>query len=279
MMNRWQISGLIYLYLLPAAVAAVGFGVGQVDVHLYLALWAVNVCVLLLAIWQFIKPDPNAGERKFGSWTSAALLLIIPWILFSVFAGMGPPPMTMAAWVTMALTQQFRYTILICGGLSAFLGFALLRTKLENRGERLYSTLGFTLLGVAIPLFILNMAFWGYYLTAAFRYFVTLPQGNRPEWYAPVKMFFDVIAVIEVALIYLATIFFAIALKKIDLLTVRASRWYIIIASLGIVLVLLPPSMPEPFPTAGYLAAIPAIPFIMPYLIGVRLLRCNKTSS
>ncbi|GAA4325750.1 hypothetical protein GCM10023149_28270 [Mucilaginibacter gynuensis] len=275
-MNRSQKSGLIYLYSVPPVAAAIGFGIGKVNVAVYLTLWGVNICLMLLAVWQLTKRHPNAGGRKSEGWTSAAILLIIPWMLFSIFAGMGPPPVTIAGWLDTATEQQARYTILICGGIIALMGFALLKVKLEDEGERRYSTLGFTALGVAIPLFILNMVFWGYYLTVIFQYFVTLPIGKRPEWYPPVKMFFYVISVVEVSLIYLATILFAIALKKTGILNIRAGYWYIVIATIGFVLVILPPSSPEPFSTAGYLAAIPAINFIMPYLMGVRLLRFSK---
>ncbi|RYG15570.1 MAG: hypothetical protein EOO07_15115 [Chitinophagaceae bacterium] len=258
--------------------AAIGFGIGPVSVFVYVPLWAVNVFIILLAVWQLTKHKQCAGEFKAENWVSAAILLIIPWVLFSIFAGMGPPPVTMVDWLANATEQQVRYTILIFGGISALMGFALLKVKLEDLGERLYSSLGLTVLGLAIPLFILNMAFWGYYLTDAFRYFVILPIGNRPDWYPPVKTLFYVISVVEVALIYLATILFAIALKNTGILSIRASYWYIVIAVIGIVSVILPPSLPEPFSTAGYLAAVPAIPFIMPYLMGVRLLRFNRIS-
>jgi mannose/fructose/N-acetylgalactosamine-specific phosphotransferase system component IIC len=275
-MNRLQKSGLIYLYLLPPVVAAVGFGIGHVSCLVYIPLWAVNVCLILLAVRQLIKRAPNTTDFKLDGWTNAGLLLITPWILFSIFAGMGPPPDTMVNWLATSTEQQIRYTILIFGGIVALMGFALLKRELQNRGEQIYSILGFTILGVAIPLFVLNMAFWGYYLTSAFRFFVTLPVGKRPDWYPPVKMLFYVISVVEVALIYFATMLFAIALRKAHILSTGASNWYIGISIIGIVLVVLPPSLPEPLSTAGYLAAIPAIPFIMPYLMGVRLLLLKK---
>lgn len=278
-MTRLQKLGLIYLYLLPPIVAAIGFGIGKVSFLIYLPLWAVNICLIIMAVRQLTKRMPNAGEIKSKGWISAGLLLIIPWMLFSIFAGMGPPPATMVGWLAASAEQQVRYTILMFGGISALMGFALLKTKLQDQGEHIYSILGFTVLGIAIPLFILNMAFWGYYLTDVFRFFVTLPVGKRPDWYPPVKMFFYVISVVEVASIYLATILFAVALKKTHILSIRASCWYLVIAFIGIVLVILPPTIPEPFSTAGYLAAVPAIPFIMPYLMGVRLLRFNKISN
>ena len=140
------------------------------------------------------------------------------------FRRYGSPANYYGRWLATSTEQQARYTILICGGIIILMGFALLKIKLQSQGERLYSTLGLTVLSVAIPLFILNMIFWGYYLTDVFRYLVKLPQDKRPEWYPPIKTLFYVISVIEVALIYFATALFAIALKKTGILSVRASR-------------------------------------------------------
>ncbi len=232
---------------------------------------------MILAVRQLIKQGGSSGEIKFNSWMSAGILLIAPWILFSIFAGMGPPPITISGWLATSTEQVIRYTILIVGGIIALTGFSLLKSNLIRRGDNTYSILAFTLLQVAIPLYIINMAFWGYYLTSVFRFFVTLPNDNRPEWYPPIKMFFYIISVIEVALIYLSTVLFAISLKKTGILSNRATRWYIILGTLGIILVSLPPSLPEPLATLSYLAAIPAIPFIMPYLMGVRSLHFNVT--
>lgn len=186
---------------------------------------------------------------------------------------MGPPPLTMAGWLATATEQEIRYTILMVGGISTLTGFALLKIKLQEKGEYLFSISDFTALTVATPLFLLNMAFWGYYLTSAFRLFVTLPAGQRPDWYPPMKLFFEVISVAAVSLIYLASILFAIALRKIGILSIRGSRWYIVVSIIAIILIALPPPLPEPIATISYLAAVPAIPFIMPYLIGIRLLR------
>ncbi|GAA4329181.1 hypothetical protein GCM10023149_33680 [Mucilaginibacter gynuensis] len=201
-MNHLQKIALAYLYSVPLATAGIGFGIGHAEVPLYTTLWALNFCLMSIAIWQ-LKTTRSIGIDS--GWTNAALLLIVPWMLFPLFAGMGPPPLKLADWVTTATEQQVRYTVLIAGGIIAFMGFALLRVKLQKRSETVFSTLGITAVGIAIPLFILNMIFWGYYLTDAFKIFVTLPQGKRPDWYPPVKTLFYLISVIEVVLIYFAT--------------------------------------------------------------------------
>ncbi|TSJ36386.1 hypothetical protein FO440_23075 [Mucilaginibacter corticis] len=272
-MDRAQKSAVIYLYLLPALVAAVGFGIGHVSYHVYLPLWFLNTCLMIFAIRQLFKRGANAGETPSGGWRNAGLLLIFPWILFAVFAGMGPPPPAMSAWLATAAEQEVRYSLLILGGILALMGFSLMKIKLADQAECNYAVLGLMAFSIALPLFILNMAYWGYFLTSAFRLFITLPAGKRPDWYLPVRQFFYVVSVVEVALTNLATLLFVLSLKKAKLMSPRSSSWFLAVGIMCIVLVILPPSVPEPFATAGYLAAVPAIPFMMPYLIGLRLLR------
>ncbi|AYL95224.1 hypothetical protein [Mucilaginibacter celer] len=264
--NRSKKLALCYLYLVPPVVAAIGFGIRPVSCTVYLPLWLLNSGLMLRAAFLLVRRRPNG-------YIASALLLLVPWLLFAIFAGMGPPPVNIAGWLTTAATQQTRYTILIVGGICAYLGFGLLKEKFENPGERMYAVLGFALLTIALPLFLLNMAFWGYYLPTTFKGFRLSPTEPRPGWYVAFKELFYIIAVTEVALIYLATSFFAVAMKKAKLLSSVSCNWYRGFGIAGIILTIIPPSWPEPLSMAGYLATIPAIPFTMPYLLGVRLLK------
>lgn len=271
-----QKLSLVYLCLVPLIVVAIGFGIGHVNYKIYLPVWIVNACLMIAAArslgdYQFKKSDGKIKQQII-----TALLLFTPWLLFSIFAGMGPPPATLQGWVNTAAEQQVRYTILIAGGILFALGSALLKAKLQAAGENIYSVMASAAINLALPLFIINMAFWGYYLTDAFRVFILQGAAKRPDWYGPVKSLFYVISIAEVLLMYLGTVLFAISLKVTGLFNPVACRYYIIFGLAGIVLVVLPPSWPEPFGTAGYLVAIPAIPFIMPYLIGVHLLKHIK---
>jgi hypothetical protein len=268
-----QKLSLAYLWLVPPVTMAIGFGIGSVSYKFYLPVWALNACLMIfsayhLGVHRLWKQDGTGRQQVI-----TALLLFIPWLLFSIFAGMGPPPSTLQGWVNTAAEQQIRYTILIAGGILLLLGAALLKTRLQEAGENLYSVLAFAALSMAMPLFMINMAFWGYYLTDAFRLFAANPAAKRPDLYAAIKSLFYVISVAEVVLMYLGTLLFAVALKITGSLSKPASRWYVGCSLIAILLELIPPSWPEPFGTAGYLVAIPAIPFIMYYLIGVRLLK------
>jgi hypothetical protein len=116
----------------------------------------------------------------------------------------------------------------------------------------------------------------GYYLAVdAFQVFATNPTAKRPDWYVPIKSLFYVISVAEVALFYLGTCFFAVSLKRTGLLTATAFRWYFCCSLVAALLLLTPSNWPEPFGTASYLVAVPAIPYVMYYLIGLQLLKTS----
>jgi hypothetical protein len=259
----------IYLILIPFLAVAIGFGVGHSSYKIYIPLWLLNCCLMAAAIWVvsggvMSGQDPDKKDLAF-----TGLFMVLPWAFFAIFAGMGPPPSTAAGWVAAATEQQMRYYILILGGVLLAVGSALLKQRLKN----VYSVIGHTVLMIAIPLFIINMAFWGNYLVEAFRGFVALgAPAKRPDWFAPVRELFYSISVIELALIYLATAAFAVSLRAARLLSPGGCKVYIIMSLLMCVLNMLPPSLGEPFETASFLVSVPAIPFIMPYLMGVHLL-------
>jgi hypothetical protein len=262
----------IYLALVPLLFVIVGFGIGHVSYKLYLPVWIIHSCLMVAAARglgiRLIKTEDHSKNSLFVT----SFLLILPWILFTLFAGMGRPPLNAAGWVETATEQQIRFSILILGGVIMSVGLVLLKERLKSAGENFYSAAGITAYLVAIPLFILNMLFWGYYLVEVSKLFVTLPAGKRPDWYAPLRELLIALSSVEVALIYLATAAFAASLRKTGIFRPGVCTVYILLSGLGIILGLLPPSLPEPLATLGYIAAVPAIPFVMPYLMGINLL-------
>ena len=274
-MKMIRILALIYLYLVPIVVAIIGFRVGHVHYQTYVPLWLIHVGLVSLAVGSLSRGkgylEPENRALKIG-----AVFLLIPWVLFSLFAGMGQPPATPQAWLASLTEQQVRYSILILGGVSSLVGFAIL--KMYLKGGRLFASLGFALFSLALPLFVLNMAYWGYYLPEAFRSFLSDETAPRPDWYLAVRSLFYVVSSVEVALLYLSTIFFALGLKEARMLSNSSCRWYQIFGMLGAVLVLVPQSWPGLFSTLSYFVAIPAIPFIMPYLMGIQVLKKTRNA-
>ncbi|QJD79600.1 hypothetical protein [Spirosoma rhododendri] len=114
-MTNPQALSRFYLALVPFVAAGVALGIGHSNPRLYLPIWLAHALLMVFAVWRlgkncFTSPDPD--QRQLGL---IALLIITPWIGFTVFAGMGPPPTTIPQWVTTATEQQIRYALLIAG--------------------------------------------------------------------------------------------------------------------------------------------------------------------
>lgn len=268
---KYKLS-LYYLLLVPLFVTVLGFGVGHISYIIYLPVWILNVIIMVLAA-GFLYKGAIGHDTEKKQIVIAALLIFSPWVLFSIFAGMGPPPSTAAEWTASATEQQARYYILIVGGILSAFGFVLLKANLTKAGESIYAQIGFTALMIAIPLFILNMIFWGSYLTELFSTVPIPPLAKKPVWYYPIRDLFTSIRIIEVSLIYFSTACFAISLKITGLIKPVACNFYVAISVLAILLNVLPGTVPEPFATLSYLAYVPAFTFLMPYFIGVNLLK------
>jgi hypothetical protein len=260
-----------YLALLPFGGALLGFTVAPVRPAVYVPLWGLNAILMVGAAWslgghRLRKVD--ASQRATGL---AAVLLAAPWLLLALLFGMGPPPATAQGYAAAAAEQQLRYALLVVSGLLVLGGFALLRAQLKANGENLYSLLGQTALSVAMPLFILNMLYWHSYLVEAFQSFGA--AESRPAWYGPLRSLFGAISTVEVALTYVATAAFAASLRIAGWFSPTPSRLYLLFGLLGAVLAALPASVLGPVATVGFVVSVPAIPLIMPYLIGINLLR------
>jgi len=268
-----RLLGQIYLTLVPFLTAACGFGIGHIPYSIYIPVWLVNVLLMSLSAWTLGVNNLKSGNEDRKDVTKIGVMMIIPWGLFSIFFGMGPPPATVTGWLDTAAEQQTRYYVLIIGGVVAAAGFALLAQYLTKAGERFYGLLGRVLITIALPLFVLNMLYWGQFLTEAFRGFTDLSTTNRPAWYIAIRSTFYHIAIVEVALLYLATALFVAGLHAVRIFDTTACRIYIVINIVFTLLSVLSMDLPEPLGTIAYITSIPAIPFIMPYLIGVNLIR------
>jgi hypothetical protein len=276
-MSLKQNISRFYLITVPFISAIIGFSIGHVSYKIYLPLWGINLFLMGLALSALGK---QLFKTHIGRYYFTTLLLIVaPWMLFSVFAGMGPPPETIKGYAEAANEQEVRYGILILGGILIIPGLALLRDQLKIAGENFYSLLGIVSILIAIPFFILNMTYWGSYLTEAFKIISALDGDKRPDWYQPIRNFFATLSKVEVALTYAATVSFAASLKKVGWLNPGSCRAYIYVSFLAIILTLLPSSITGPLAGASYFVSIPAIPFIMFYLIGVNLLAKSESFS
>lgn len=226
--------------------------------------------IMLLAAWVL---GVNVVRKRTGEqrWLAfAGLLLIAPWALVSVFVGLGPPPREPERYLATAGDQEIRYTLLLFAGLFAAGGFVVLRECLRQAGERIYSALGLTAIIISTALFVL-------YITNDITVIEALRQragsGKMPDWWAPLKGHFTIVGDVEVALTYLATATFAAGLRSVGWLGKTASRVIEGLSLIAVPLVALFPLYPSKLALPGFVLGIPAVPFVMPYLLGVHLVR------
>lgn len=268
-----KLTSYIYLLLVPFIVAGLGFGVGHVSYKLYVPIWLLNVVLMTIASWSIGLKIIRLNNEEESKLAKAAFFLILPWMLISMLAGLGPPPETAAAWTASAKEQQVRYFMLVASGVFIAFGFAGLRSRLKTEGENYYSLLGLTAILMAIPLFIINMLYWGFYLSEFFRIQVSTGTTDLPDWFLPIRQLFGLISVVEVALTYFATFAIVLALRKTGWLSNPSGFLYMLFSMLAFVIIILSAFFPATLEIPGFAVSIPAFPFLMPYFIGVNLLK------
>jgi hypothetical protein len=276
-----KLTSYIYLLLVPIITTGLGFGVGHVSYKFYLPIWLLNVVLMIIASWSLGLNVIRLKNKEENKLAKAAFFLIVPWMLISMFAGLGPPPHIAAEWKASATEQQVRYVMLVICGVFVAFGFASLKDRLKSKGEEYYSRLAYIAIVIAIPLFIINMLFWGFYLSELFEIQVKNNATDFPEWFLPIEKLFRSISVVEVSLTYLATFVIVLSLKRIGWLSRTSGFFYLLFSLLAIVVITLFVLFTEVF-MIGALMLVPAFPFLMPYFIGVNLLRWagnkNKTT-
>lgn len=143
----------------------------------------------------------------------------------------------------------------------------------KKSSGNLYSLPGIVAIQTATPVFLINTTFWGFYLAELYPNMTASGIEKTPEWLLPLAKQFHFVNMIATALFYIATASFALSLKKAGWFKPAACNIYIEVSVLFFLLDILPPSFPEPFTTLNIIVSIPAIPFMMPYFIGVNLLK------
>lgn len=258
-----------YLTIVPFLAVVIGFGVGRSSPWVYIPVWVVHTTFMLLLLRRISKGAAN----NTGLLLAPGIMMVVPWILFSIFAGFGPPPSTAEKWVALATEEQLRYMILVAGGVCVAAGLSILKQYLNQLPGKAYVTAAMALLNISMPLYVINMLYWGFFLTEAFKGFTT--GTARPEWYMVTRQLFYWIDSIQLCLFYIVTALFAAALKKSKIFKPGPCNIYITISLLAAICSLLPGNLPTPLDVIAYFVAIPAIGFIMPYLMGLNIIRHN----
>jgi hypothetical protein len=271
-MKNYRLISYSYLLLVPIVAAAFGFGVGHVSSFIYLPLWGLNVLAMLYASWSLGLKTANQKTKHDYHLAIASFFLIVPYIFISMFAGLGPPPETAIEWTNTSTEQQVRYFFLVISGIFIAFGFIGISDRLKAEGENVLARISSTAIIIALPLFIINMLYWGFYLTELFKNLADQKLTDYPEWFLPMRQLFGVISAIEVALTYFATFTIVIALRKAGWVEGVSGFFYMFFSSVAFVVIILSVFLTETFRIPGFAVSIPAFPFLMPYYLGVNIL-------
>jgi hypothetical protein len=269
-MNTLRRVSYVFLCIVPfLSFVVVGVRAFRVP-GVYRAVGVAYFAAIAIAAWTLsaraIRADVQ-GRRLLGL---AGTLLVTPFAIVALlWVGLGAP------WQANAAENQMRYLVLIVMATAIAGGFVVLREALSQAGERFYATLGFAAIMLSGPLYLI----WNIFAFAAF--FGKEHAGEMPAAIVSLRDMLDLLLFVAAFLTYLATVAFAASLGRVQWLGRRATRAFMIVNGVALLFLVIrglqypdPRALSAPWYTnPGFVVGIPAVPFIMPFLFGVVLLR------
>jgi hypothetical protein len=261
-----------YVFLCMVPVLAIGVGaVRALRVPgVYQTIGGVLFAAIVIAAWILGARAIRAGAEREQRLALAGVFLVAPFALVSLlWVGLGPP------WVATPAENVMRYLVLLVSSIAVAGGFVVLKDALSEAGERCYSTLGFAATMLAGAAYLIWMSFvLGAHVSE-------VRDGHVPPAIVSLNDVFDILLDVACLLTYLATAAFAASFGRTRWLGRGATRAYVATNLIALLcLVMRGMSFPDPaglstpwFTRPGFVAGIPAVPFIMPFLLGVVLMR------
>jgi hypothetical protein len=261
-----------YVFLCMVPVLAIGVAAPRAlrVSGVYQTIGALLFAAIVIAAWILGARVIRAGAEGKQRLAQAGGLLLTPFALIALlWVGLGPP------WDASPRENVMRYVVLLISSIAVSGGLIVLKEALSEAGERQYSALGFAAAMLAGAAYLI----WMSLLLGA--YILKVRDAQVPPAISSLIDAFDVLLDAACLLTYLATAALAAAMGRSGWLGRGATRTYVA-ASLIALLFLVMRGMSYPDPAAlstpwytqpGFIAGIPAVPFIMPFLLGVVLLR------
>ena len=242
-----------------------------------LKLYAIGGATLVIlmagAVWILAAGSITNPANNRPLPLLAGVLLIASLASAAVTVTTGPPPTSAAAWVATQTEQHVRYVGLLVAGLLALAGLGLLTARLREAGERVFSVLAFSAYMIATGLFVL------FTLGALTIYDLVAQQasaGNMPAWTSPLQILISSWLELYAVLSYLATSLYAMALGKAGWLAKFGCAAFAglgAIAAVSALIAIITPNGTGTLTHGLFVFLIPAVPLILPYLLGVNLVR------
>ena len=235
------------------------------------ALAAVLMGVIMVAAWKAGLVLIRTSSDTNGKALAAAALLISPVALFSLMPGFGPPEFADHTH------NVFRYVVLLVDAVAIFSGTMILQEVLQASGDSLYGRLGFSLIAAATPLYLV----WAALLIESHRAALAGSTWASGPWNTWLMSFSDILLFFGGLLTYVATALFALSLRRAQLIGAGASLAFLVINMVfALCLIVRGIDFPDPavvfaqgYTIPGWIAGIPAVPWFMPCIFGLVLLR------
>ena len=250
------------------AIALVAMRALRVPV-LHVVIGIAVFAMFATAIWKLGGRAICSQNQERRLAVVAGILLVLPFALMALlWVGLGPP------WVATPPENQLRYVVLVTMAAAVVGGFATLKEALHLAGERFYSTLGFAAIILAGTFYLVGESL----LIAAFA--AAVRTERVPDVFRSLSEFQDILLFLGGVLTYVSTAAFAFSLRHAGWLGRRVAAIFVVICIVSAgCLVVRGLQFPDPsallapwYTVPGFIAGIPAVPFIIPCLLGVVLL-------
>ena len=204
----------------------------------------------------------------------AAALLLAPWMLVALlWTGLGAP------FQASTPENQHRYVLLMVNALLVGSGFIVLRDVLQERGERFFGSamVAAAILGSGLYLVCVGLTV----AQATMRL-----QGDHTPFPPVLSHLYDALEFFACSLAYACTALAAAAMGRAGLLGRTAVRVFVVLCAVILVLLVLrgieyPDISGQTAPwytQPGVIVRIPAMPWLMPGLLGALLLRPSRAA-
>ena len=227
--------------------------------------------VIAIAAWLAGLDLLFTGAEAERTTLLGAAFLILPVALFALWFGYGPPEFATHAQNTL------RYLTLIIDTASIGIGFVLVQDGLGEAGERTFSKLSLAMILSATPLYLV----WAAMLLEAHRAALAKMPWARGPWIQWLSGWSDILLFFGGIATYLAGASLAIAFARVAWIGPRTA-WVLVGVTLIAVVGLLLRGIDFPDPTVvfaqgysipGWIAGIPAVPWLIPCILGLILIR------
>ena len=263
--------------ILSLIIVTILFGVraeySQLVFHL---LTALQLCIIYFTAWKvggFAILQLDINQKILAT---SGLLLITSWALFSFLPGIAPPGMQSHE------ENQLRYLILFLNAVCIAGGFTCLVKVLYHKDEHFFSTLGLSAIVVATPLYLV----WAVFMIEIHRVIPNLETSEIPNWVYAMSDLTDILLFFGGIFTYIATLLFTLSLRKANFLSHKFAQSFIFVSVLALIcLSTRGLAFPDPsiafthwYTIPGFIFGIPAIPWIIPTIIGIKLLRIVESN-